>query len=121
MSPVSPFSTAPGRRLNVSQIEGDRPPSVTAPSIWYDAVAAPHRKSGGNRRAVTPSMCCCVAVTTDLLWGELTSADEGEPVDVDEVGRLAAGEGEIHGVYAGHRRDVRRDRAPGLPAAGVGD
>ncbi len=32
----------------VSQIDGERPSSVTAPSIWYAAVAVPHRKSCGS-------------------------------------------------------------------------
>src|SRR6185369_12259741 len=44
-----------------------------------------------------------------------------EPVDVDEVGRLAAGEAQEHGVRAGHGGDVGRHRSPRLPAAGVGD
>src|SRR5450756_1058524 len=50
MSPWSPPSTRPGVWLKVSQMDGPRPSSVTAPSIWYDAVAAPHRKSWGNAR-----------------------------------------------------------------------
>ena len=33
---------------NVSQIEGPRPPRSTPPSIWYAAVAAPHRKGAAN-------------------------------------------------------------------------
>ncbi|BDH03660.1 hypothetical protein HEK131_08870 [Streptomyces seoulensis] len=32
----------------MSQIEGVRPPSRTAPSIWYAEVAAPQRKAGGK-------------------------------------------------------------------------
>ncbi len=34
MSPVSPLRTLPGVRLKVSQMEGVRPSSVAAPSIW---------------------------------------------------------------------------------------
>ena len=49
------------------------------------------------------------------------SAAEGEPVDVDEVGGLAAGEGQVDGVRAGHRRRCCRDRPPALPAAGVAE
>ena len=30
-------------------MEGVRPSSATAPSIWYEAVAMPHTKSRGNR------------------------------------------------------------------------
>ncbi len=40
--------TLPGVWLNVSQMDGVRPSSWIAPSIWYEAVATPHRKSGGN-------------------------------------------------------------------------
>jgi hypothetical protein len=38
----------PGVWLKVSQIDGVRPSSRTAPSIWYADVAAPHRKAGGK-------------------------------------------------------------------------
>src|SRR5689334_8815319 len=38
----------PSRAQKVSQIEAPRPSSATAPSIWYDAVDTPHRKSVGN-------------------------------------------------------------------------
>src|SRR5690606_8481030 len=57
------------------------------------------------------------------VWSPLEriSAAEGEPVDVHEVGRLAAGERQVHVVRAGHGADVRRDRPPRLPAAGVAD
>src|SRR5207244_739803 len=51
----------------------------------------------------------------------LRSVAEGEPVDVDEVGRLAAGEGEVDVVHAGDPADIRGNRAPALPASGVGD
>ena len=50
MSPVSPFQTAPGVWLKVSQIDGPRPSAWTAPSIWYEAVAVPQRKPGGKGR-----------------------------------------------------------------------
>src|SRR3712207_1048498 len=49
MSPVSPWRTLPGVWEKVSQIEGPRPSSSTAPSIWYEAVAVPHRNPSGNR------------------------------------------------------------------------
>ncbi len=48
MSPVSPPAVLPGVWLKVSQIEGVRPPSRTAPSIWYAEVAAPQRKAEGK-------------------------------------------------------------------------
>src|SRR5215218_3541266 len=38
----------PGVWENVSQMLGPRPPSVTAPSIWYAAVAVPQTKSDGK-------------------------------------------------------------------------
>jgi hypothetical protein len=34
LAPVSPSATFPGVAENVSQIDGIRPSSVTAPSIW---------------------------------------------------------------------------------------
>src|SRR3712207_3714105 len=49
MSPVSPWRTLPGVWEKVSQMEGPRPSSSTAPSIWYEAVAAPHKNPSGNR------------------------------------------------------------------------
>ena len=42
---MCPPTVRPGVWLKVSQIDGVRPSSVAAPSIWYAAVAAPHRKS----------------------------------------------------------------------------
>src|SRR5215212_7107204 len=51
MSPVSPLAIVPAVWLNWSQIDGPRPPSWTAPSIWYAAVAAPHTQSSGK---ITP-------------------------------------------------------------------
>ncbi len=45
---MSPAAIAPGTRAKVSQIDGVRPSSATAPSIWYDAVAAPHKKPVGK-------------------------------------------------------------------------
>ena len=41
-------TTAPGTRQKVSQMDGVRPSSATAPSIWYDAVAAPQTKPAGK-------------------------------------------------------------------------
>ena len=47
-APVSALCVLPGVSLNVSQIDGPRPPAVVAPSIWYDAVAVPHMNPSGN-------------------------------------------------------------------------
>src|SRR5215212_10788137 len=38
--------------LKASQIDSPRPPSRTAPSIWYAAVAAPHTQFSGKTAAV---------------------------------------------------------------------
>ena len=46
---------APGTRQNVSQIDGARPSSATAPSIWYAAVAAPQTKSRPRSSGVQDS------------------------------------------------------------------
>ena len=48
---MSPSTTAPGTRQKVSQMEAVRPSSVAAPSIWYAAVAAPHRNPAGKARS----------------------------------------------------------------------
>ena len=53
----------PGVWENVSQIEGDRPSSEAAPSIWYAAVALPQRKPGG--KATTPALAAAAA---GWLW-----------------------------------------------------
>jgi hypothetical protein len=47
--------TLPGVWLKVSQIDGPRPSSETAPSIWYAEVALPHRNFGGNLTAAPSS------------------------------------------------------------------
>ena len=48
-------------------MDGVRPSSVAAPSIWYDAVAVPQTKPGGNATSV-PSAAgfSCVVVTCVL-------------------------------------------------------
>ena len=51
--PSEPSRIAPGFAQRVSQIEGPRPSSVLAPSIWKDAVAAPQTKPSGNWRVLT--------------------------------------------------------------------
>ena len=66
-----------------------------------------------------PRAARCRAVPSRRCPEPRGSVAEGEPVDVHEVGRLAAGEGQEDRVHAGDRADVGRDRAPALPAAGV--
>src|SRR6476469_4150047 len=48
MSPVSPFITMPGVWANRVQMLGPAPSAMGEPSIWWAAVAAPHRKPSGN-------------------------------------------------------------------------
>src|SRR6266508_5444642 len=56
--------------LNVSQIDAPRPPSLTAPSIWYAAVAAPHRNPAGNAGiAVSDAAAPARSLTTGTLSG----------------------------------------------------
>src|SRR5207302_8810536 len=50
-SPVVPSWILPGVWAKVSQMDGPRPSSWTAPSIWYAEVAVPQRKRSGNVRA----------------------------------------------------------------------
>src|ERR1044071_799027 len=52
MSPFELLLTLPGVCEKVSQIDGPRPSSLTAPSTWYEAVAVPQIKPGGNSRPV---------------------------------------------------------------------
>src|SRR5258706_12210745 len=48
MAPLSPLRTFPGVAAKRSQTLSLRPSSFAAPSIWYDAVAAPQTNSAGN-------------------------------------------------------------------------
>src|SRR5450631_1953568 len=65
MSPLSPPATRPGVWLKVSQIDRPRPPTSTAPSIWYAAVATPSSKPRGSSipptgsGVPTKSIVCC--------------------------------------------------------------
>src|SRR6478735_5776362 len=63
MSPVSPPATAPVVRQYVSQIDGVRPSSATAPSIWYAEVATPNRKSRPKRSINSRSVDAADAVS----------------------------------------------------------
>src|SRR6476619_1500617 len=48
MAGVEPSAIRPGAAANTSQIDGPRPSSSTAPSIWRADVATPNRKSAGR-------------------------------------------------------------------------
>src|SRR2546423_13729661 len=56
----------PGVWLKVSQIEGPRPSSLTAPSIWYDAVATPQTKSSGKVDCAIKSSCVVLGNSTRI-------------------------------------------------------
>jgi hypothetical protein len=90
-SPESPLRTLPGVAQNRSQTLSPRPSSCAAPSIWYDAVAAPQRKSGGTvlclgivssrsvRGAVTWQRAACrgrASTRCGVIW-EQTSIASG--------------------------------------------
>src|SRR3954467_15249143 len=47
-APLEPSTIRPGSAQKVSQMLGPLPSSVTAPSIWYDAVLVPNRNPGGS-------------------------------------------------------------------------
>src|SRR5690606_32420271 len=49
-----PSRILPGVWVKVSQIDGERPSSSTAPSIWNADVATPHQNSFGNGLSVIP-------------------------------------------------------------------
>ena len=48
----------------MSQIDGTRPSSCAAPSIWYEAVAAPQTKPSGK---VTPARAGCADVDVTVI------------------------------------------------------
>ena len=49
--------SAPGWRAKVSQIDGPRPSSAAAPSIWYAEAAKPQVKSPGRAGRAGPGRC----------------------------------------------------------------
>src|SRR5262245_36427212 len=69
MSPLSPAATLPGVWLYVSQIDGERPSSATAPSIWYAAVAVPQRNPSGNARRSAVAGAVAGSTTVDVCAG----------------------------------------------------
>src|SRR5690606_36532559 len=110
-----------GRLVCVNRYHAGSVPEPTATRTGPD---------GGTAGTKSPTIACVPRTAPDMPKGaprvcgaplERISAAEGEPVDVHEVGRLAAGERQVHVVRAGHGADVRRDRPPRLPAAGVAD
>ena len=53
------MAVLPGVCENVSQIDGPRPSSLAAPSIWYADAAKPHVKPGGKRWASASGLVSC--------------------------------------------------------------
>src|SRR5947208_2525547 len=74
---VCPTRILPGVWLKRSQIDGPRPSSLTAPSIWYEAVAVPHRKSGGNRRASNSGWV--LSFESDCIFASLAKLTNSVP------------------------------------------
>src|SRR5690242_20740963 len=88
-----------------------RPPSVTAPSIWYAAVDAPHWKSAGN--AIAPPN---VKVARTLL----TRPRPGKPAEW-RSGLCATGPDRPQGIPNLSRHDeLRRPVVAALGARGGG-
>src|SRR5439155_16338559 len=114
------------RKLTVRDLT--RPTAlVTSRGLGYAPRATttdvPVAHPGGGDVVVSGSERFCLLREGALTPGAAEIAGsmaECEPVQVDEVGRLATGEGEVDVVYAGDRGDVGRYRPPALPAAGVG-
>ena len=52
--PSLPSAMAPGTWQNSSQMDGSRPSSSAAPSIWKAEVAAPHWNDSGNLTPLIP-------------------------------------------------------------------
>src|SRR5882762_6421454 len=57
-------------------MERPRPSSLTAPSIWYDEVAVPHRKSFGKPAGACPSVDGLVSLSADWAGLAIPSADQ---------------------------------------------
>src|SRR5690606_18315906 len=118
MSPVSPPAVRPGVWLKVSQMDGVRPSSRTAPSIWYAEVAAPQRKTEGKATGVTG------VAESGMEALPLWSLRTDESADEEEEGRAGPyrtgvgredGEGEAAGdglPGAGTSRPGGRGRQP---------
>src|SRR3954447_23664641 len=100
MSPLSPSTTRPGVCAKVSQIDGVRPSSATAPSIWYAAVAAPHRKPGGKASDVA-----VLSWAMDVTGSSLHGAGD-DPAD-----DLAAEQHEHHEHRQGPDEGPRHDHS----------
>ena len=60
VAPEEPSWIAPGRSQKSSQTLRPRPSSVTAPSIWYEAVETPKRKSAPRVAAASAPACSMV-------------------------------------------------------------
>ena len=106
-SPVSPFFTLPGVWAKRSQIDSPRPSSFVAPSIWYEAVAAPQRKPRG--KTTLRGVPAAGAPSGNADGGARRSAEQARP---GEDQRLAQELTAILGIPMAHRLSSSRTASP---------
>src|SRR6187431_1635010 len=102
-------------------MDGVRPSSATAPSIWYADVATPHLNDGGRPVGGSSRRGAPVAVGFMVLLAELvdgigtaTAPAGGPGPSASGVNRLAASRGAASRRPCGStRRECRGGRAPG--------
>src|SRR3954454_23729669 len=75
--PPEPSSTAPGRWVKVSQIDGALPSACGAPSIWYDAVATPNASREPSGSACLMGSCKRLHRLLSTAAGQQTGHDGG--------------------------------------------
>src|SRR6059036_4054763 len=115
MSPVSPLSIAPGTRQNVSQIDGVRPSSATAPSIWYADVATPQRNPAGS-----PATRSALMLIFALLGNRNAAREPARDRTVGVVaGRRDPQHRDLFGTTVERLRAPRMERTTGRHAAQV--
>src|SRR5689334_23642172 len=121
---------APGTSQKVSQIDGVRPSSAIAPSIWYDEVATPQRKSAGRpaiRSAAAPEtdvVLICLRLSRTCGRRSADRNPAGEPAG-DRPAGVVAGRGDpeqrdLVGATVERVRTARVERAAGRHPAQVG-
>src|SRR5680860_694559 len=109
MSPVSPPATLPGVWLKTSQMDAPRPSARTAPSIWYAAVAAPHRNGAGASTRTLSILAAGVAVAQSHDDGH--APDERHQGEPQREGRARQGDDQQRRE---HDRQVEPDTAEAL-------
>src|SRR3954451_10717845 len=76
----------PGGWAKVSQMDGPRPSSATAPSIWYDAVDTPKRKPGGNIGRSGIGARYCIARQYWVMAIEIPTVELAPGVSLPTIG-----------------------------------